>query len=118
MMLFVLQFLLLLVFLRDQASEGHDGLGMSRVVQLDPLISIGKDLGPLLSVGSTHPRLGLPFLAPVGLLVDFLGPCSIFGCSPRVDFFEKLISTLVLKSLFGFTHHAFKGPHVIHPARE
>ena len=118
MMLFVLQFLLLLVFLCYEAGEGDDGLGMCGVVQLQPLLSIGKDLGALLAVGSAHPLLGLAFLAPVGLLVEFLGPRGIFGCSTRVDLFEKLISTLVLKGLFGFTHHAFKGPHIIHPARE
>ena len=116
MMLFVLQFLLLLVFLCYEAGEGDDGLGMCGVVQLQPLLSIGKDLGALLAVGSAHPRLGLAFLAPVGLLVEFLGPRGIFGCSTRVDLFEKLISTLVLKGLFGFTDHAFKGPHVVHPA--
>lgn len=118
MMLFVLQLLLLLVFLCYQTSEGHDGLGMSGVVQLHLLLSIHKDFGSLLSVGSTHPRLRLAFLASVGLLVDFLGPCGIFGSSTSVDLFEKLLSTLIFEGLFGFTDHAFQGPHIVHPARE
>jgi len=118
MMLFVLQLLLLLVFLCYQTSEGYDGLGMSGVVQLYLLLSIHKDFGSLISSGSTHPRLRLAFLASVGLLVYFLGPRSIFGSSTRVDLFEKLLSTFIFKGLFGFTDHALKGPHIIHPARE
>jgi hypothetical protein len=91
---------------------------MSRVVQLHLLLSINKDFGSLISVGSTHPRLRLPFLASVGFFVYFLGPCGIFSSSTSVDLFEKLLSTLIFKGLFGFTDHAFKGPHIIHPARE
>jgi len=116
MMLFVLQLLLLLVFLCYQTSKGHDGLGMSGVVQLHLLLSIHKNVGSLTTFGSTHPRLRLAFLASVSLLEDFLGPCSIFGSSTRVDLFEKLLSTLIFKGLFGFTDHAFKGPYIIHPA--